>query len=288
MEIMMFKESLNKLECSLKILSDHIKTLPYYFAATVEGPFKKDEEALSAICFALTNLYYSENNEDGRFTPRCLGAVASDEYTLSLVRDVNGRKDEFQQAAKKCLGILVDSRSTSKSPAGKAKAMRSILADIGYGRLSLRQCYRHIPLVEYTPTSVRFSYSAKGKSISKISLDRAVGLLDKSEFESDSAQIDRERLSKLPSDIELAKVQDLAGYYKMNIVQCAGLNPETIPAFLPLFYLHDEAKPLIHQDVLPGVSSEKKIPRKVRSDKRLDDCPLASSIRVYGYSGQPN
>jgi hypothetical protein len=143
------------------------------------------------------------------------------------------------------------------------------------------------------PHSIRFSYSTGGSSIRKLSAQEAVALIDKLNLDSESAQIDREKLSgHIPRDTPLAQVQRLCGYYKANVFLLGEEGLEfykTIPVFLPIFYPHTPDIKVMHQDALPPahVRGETKRKngeeRKPRNDKKLESEPLATSIRVYAY-----
>jgi hypothetical protein len=283
MEIMLFKSSICQLEAALNALSDSLCLDAEIFAATHPGPFKTHGEGLQLVRSAIVDLYYGEGSTDGRCTPVCLGAVGVASRVIELVRDANGAKDRFQQAAQDLISNMVNRKGGALSVAGRAKALRGLLSDIGYGRLSLRQCYRHIPIVEYTPSSLRFSYSSGGRSIRRITIEKAVAILDKMGYESQKSMIEREKLANMPGDTVVAQVQNLAGYYKANVHGSDEGDIETIPAFLPIFYPYDANAPIIRQPELPQADDSRRLARRSRSDKKLEDTPLASTIRLYAY-----
>lgn len=300
MEVMMLKSCLGRLEDSLNELSKQLEQAPALFAANKPGPFSYGDEALAIIRHGITDLYYEEGTLDGRFTPICLGAVAATPEILQQVAIVNQNKDSLHIECRRYLdNALLMNKEVLKS-AAKAKRLRAMLTEIGYGRLSLRQCYRHLHVLGQPPQSIRFSYSTGGSSIRKLTPAKALDLIEKSGMDSDSADIARKTLEKLPPNTPLAQVQRLAGYYKANMVydsviaDCMNetdvlvdvqhaplLAPPTVPAFLPIFYPHDPEKNVISQLTLPPSDIGRH--RKVRADKKLQDDPIIKPLRVYTY-----
>lgn len=297
MEIMMLKSCLIQLEDSLNELSRQLDDVSSVFATDRPGPFSSGHEGIAIVRHGITDLVYEEGATDGRFTPICLGAVGASPKLMRQAYRVNESKDRFHLECRRFLEKATHKSKEMLSSAGKAKRLRAALHGLDYGRLSLRQCYRRIHLLDQMPHSIRFSYSTGGSSIRKLTAKQAVDLIDKSGMTSDSAVIDRNTLSKLAPDTPLAQVQRLAGYYKANIVyglsdkDIKGLlsgteaspemGPATVPTFLPIFYPYDPKKQVISQLGLPD--SDVGQPKDPRSDKKLKSTPIASSIRVYAY-----
>ncbi len=281
MEIMLLKESFKELEDALGILCAKLEHTHDAFAANSPGVFSTDRDALSLISSSLTNLYYPENAKDGRYTNVCIGAIGADSEILDLVRRVNLAKENFRKISGKVYQGLKSTKGKELSTSGRGRAMRSFLRDIGYGRVSLRLCNRRIPILSETPVSIRFSYSCGGRSIRKITVSKAIKMIEELGFDSVKAEIDKARLSLYPDDHIIAQVQDLAGYYKANVLYQDSLIPSTIPMFMPIFYPHRRDYEVKRQLRLPGVNDIQK--RRERNDKKLEDMPLASSIRVFAY-----
>lgn len=280
MYVMSFKTLIADLEASLRDLSDRLITAGPIRVSDVAGPFKTGSEGAALAAHHLSNLYYGDHKQDGRLTPVCIGAIEADAGLIEQVRRINLLKDELHKAASDLADNIASQPKGPSSSAGIHKHMRSILADIGYARLSLRLCNRHIPIIDYSPKSIRFSFSGGGKSIRKVSVEKALRLVQKLGADSVSAHIDAERLSRLQPDTPLAQVQQLASYYKANVVSRSD-EPATIPVFLPLFYLGSEGEGPEFPSALVGEGSTPK--RKPRSDQKLEATPLASSVRVYAY-----
>lgn len=256
------------------------------FCSSVPAPFLKDLDALSLIRKGYRDIYYHDDTLDGRFTPVYIGAIGVDPACFESAISVNLAKDAFRAECSRMESTLRvrDSRPLSRS--GAAKHMRSLLREAGYGKLSLKQAYRHIPIVQQTPKSVRFSYVSKGKSISKISVEEALALLESADFESASADIDRRSLMALPADRELARVQDQAGHYKINLTFSSEIVVDFVlpsQVYLPIVYPIAKGLPPKRQDELPAPNLDFESPRKIRSDRKLCDEPIAPSIRVYDY-----
>ena len=297
MEIMLLKRHLQELESSINALSLHIEASKNLFIATNPGPFLVGQPGVALAISSISDLYYAEGKEDGRFTTVCLGGIALSPDGIQKAIEVNLAKDSFHQACKTVMESARGKGHLKLSPAGKAKRLRAILTDSGYPRLSLRQCFRHIPVLHHAPVNIRFSFSSGGRSIKRITVAQAVALLASKEYESEKAQIESSRLSALPPDTPLAQVQDLPGYYKANVLHEPGGDPQTIPAFLPVVYLYDPEKPLKRQESLPDADVEKRLRRQklrseknlqmFRSDKKLADVAYSDTIRVFGYKQIP-
>lgn len=284
MEIMTLKSHLQELESSLSTLAGHIRNTPNLFIAKSPGVFHVGDSAISLACSSITDLYYADGIEDGRFTSICLGGIALDASGLTQAIAVNLAKDSFHKACKVVMDNARGKGYLKLSAAGKAKRLRAVLIEAGYPRLSLRQCFRHIPVLHHTPVDIRFSFSSGGRSIRKITPEQALALLLKKDFESEQAKIDIETISNLLPGTALAQVQDLPGYYKANVWHDLEADPHTIPAFLPIIYPHCEDRMPKRPGSLPEADAGKRLRRKkIRSDKKLSDTALVTSIRVYAY-----
>lgn len=283
MEIMLLKSHLDDLVTSLEDLSDLIANTPDIFIAREAGPFATGDQAIGLAQHSIKDLYYDDQNPDGRFTSVCLGAIAVDPDWIKTAVEVNRMKDEFHKACRTLMDSARGRGGQTLSPQAKAKRLRAVITEAGYPRLSLRQCFRHIPVVNFTPISIGFTFSSGGRSIKRISVQEAVELLEKATFESDKSSVDHRLLSGLPANTPLAQVQDLPGYYKANVLYEPGGQVETIPTFMPILYPYDPECPLKRQEKLPDADLQKRLTRKVRSDKKLQDEPLVASIRVFAY-----
>ena len=277
MRVSDFKSSLASLIDKTEALKQHLEEFATFeFIATTPGPFITGDDARLLALTSLSDFFYDDGAKDGRYTSICLGGITVDHAGAEMIRSVNEAKDHLRLAAKALLGEL----GASKSKAGSAKSMRKILAEIGYGRLSLRKCYRHISLLETRPKSLRFSYSSGGKSIKKVTTDDCRRFMEEQGIDSLAREIELRKLGTIQPDTQLAQVQQLAGYYKANIVFQDG-SRRTMPAFMPTFYPKGDLGLMVRQTALPSTGLTKK--RKARSDQKVNPEPLFPSIRVHAY-----
>lgn len=282
MEIMLLKTCLKELESSLEALVSHIQKSPDLFIATHPAPFLEGQAAILTATLSISDLYYSDAVDDGRFTPICVGAIGVSGDGVQSAITANLAKDRFHFA---CKNVMENARSRGNSKlsaTGKAKRLRAILTELGYPRLSLRQCFRHFPVLHNTPVDIRFSYSGGGRSIKRITVEEAKAYLANREYESRKAMIQAEKVAAFHPDTPLALVQELPGYYKANIWHEPKSDPQTIPAFLPIIYPHDANKDVARQQKLPDAQASKKR-RGTRSDRKLQDEPVVTGVRIYGY-----
>lgn len=282
MEIMLLKSCLQELERSLKALTLHIEQSPDLFIATLPGTFQTGASAILVANGSISEIHYHESTRDGRFTPVCLGAIAVSQEGILSAMEVNQAKANFHQA---CKTVMDNARSKGHgklTPTGKAKRLRKILTEAGYPRLSMRQCIRQLPVLQHAPVNIRFSYSTGGRSIKKITFEQAKAFLSERNYDSDKAQIQYKKFLKLPVDTPLALVQDLPGYYKANVWHEPKSDPQTIPAFLPIFYPYDASQDVKRQDCLPDAHYRVKA-GSPRADKKLMDDPVVDGVRIFGY-----
>lgn len=293
MEVMLLITYLQELEKSIQALTLHIEKSSNLFIATKPGQFICATQAIAVACASISDLYYADGIEDGRYTSVCLGGIALSPEGIEKAIEVNLAKDVFHKA---CKAVMENARGKGYlklSPAGQAKRLRAVLIDAGYPRLSLRQCFRHLPVLHHAPVQIRFSFSSGGRSIRKITVEQALALLESKKYESKKSDIQKLKISELPLDTPLAQVQELPGYYKANVWHEPASDPQTIPAFLPILYPYDPETPLNRQEGLPEADVDKRMRWKkmradnrlseFRSDKKLNDEPYSDLIRVYGY-----
>lgn len=282
MEIMMLKNSFDQLKKAIENLQQRISNAPCAFIASESGEFLVGYEGIHAAKAGIEELFYSDECPDGRYTSVCLGAVGLTPDDLHAVAAVNQAKDEFRLACKWVLDNAKGRRSALLAKTARSKKLRELLVELGLARLSLKQCYRHLIVLNKTPSSIRFSYSPGGRSIKKISVSQALDILERQKANLKQVEKDREALQRLSSDTPLAQVQDLCGYYKANVLYEPGLPPETIPTFMPIFYPYSAEQAVSHQPWLPVRDDSKS--RNRRSDVKISNKAEALSIRVYGYN----
>ena len=274
MEIFTLKSTLKQLEDQTQLLCDQL-TSHLVVCANRPGPFLTGDRALSLARDIYRNIWVEDQATDARETPVVIGALAADSEALQCAAEINRYKDQLKNQ----LTELREQLSRGLSRAGSDKAFRRYLSEIGLGRLSLRQVYRHIPILNDSPKSIAFSFSTKGKSVKRILVSEAVNLLQRSGFSGAHIDAQMDRLMELPGHYMLAQVQHLAAYYKANIRYSDGRR-ETLPVFLPILFPSSSESVM-----LPDVLHEAQRASKARRDHTLEDTAYIPSLRLYRYQG---
>lgn len=300
MEISILKGCIEKLKASLLELSNEIEKSPSLFVTT-DGEFLTGIEAIELAKQGFSDIEVADGAKDGRFTSVYLGAIAGSSRTLAVAEQVNAAKHDLQVACKAVMDSFVSPDGQKLSSTTRSKRLRAALKDAECPRLSLRQCFRRIRIIYRSPHSIRFSYSSGGRSVKRLSHGDVLRLIDNVGRESLMLSIQADNALKSPSGVKFAQVQDLAGYYKANVLHQAGDDPDTLAAFLPIIYLHDEGRAVLHSSGLPDPevcknarldreqrilehnrASQPKDRRSVsRSDRTLSDEPLIPALRIY-------
>lgn len=278
---MLLKDSYEQLELAVNRLTAELRHTTQSFIAPSPGEFIAGAPGVDLAISAINNLWYSDFAVSGRETEVCIGAIGVDEYVMQLARDVNLCKVRFKSAIQIVQDRVVGRGKSAPSRAWKSKATRNMLSEIGLGRLSLRLCNRHIPLLDYQPHTIGFSYSSGGKSIKKMTAQKVLDELKATGYESDQAQADFNTINDLPKSLLLARVTPLAGYYKANIFQQRSQFTKTIAVFLPILFLNEGAEPVNHTLALP--SGWNKTSRNPRSDRKISSEPLIKTLPIYQY-----
>lgn len=276
-----FKERLNELSSLFVSLERYVLVSNDLFLAYPDEVFLPDKTAKEAFIAFIADIYYADHDPDGRFTNSLIGAISLSAEGVETIEKINRVKSEIDLCIKEIKSRIKGRDGKSLSHAGSAKAFRRLLNDVGLGRLSLKKCTRKIPVLHKKAVSIRFSFSKGGRSMSKKTPEQALALLDKSGFISKKSIIAREKIGSLSPSETLVQVQDQAGYYKANIVFYDG-ERKTIPTSVPLVYGIQEEKP-IRQDKIPSTLLSNPRKRKPRSDQKIEDIPLFSSIRLHAY-----
>lgn len=280
MEIMLLKDSISQLQNAMAAFTASLNESTPVFVASRPGEFRVGEEGIQLATAALTDIFTPEHAADGRYTSVCVGAIGVDEVTLERAKFVNLCKERFVAAVQ-----FVNDRlcAKAKSKASKSKMMRAILKEAGWGRLSLRLCYRQLTVLDYQPYRIGFSYSSGGKSIKKMSVAQAIERLKETGHESDKAKIDLKKLEGENLDLTLAYVQPLAGYYKANVLRVKADKPKTMAVYLPIIYLRSGEDSVRHSAQLSEKDDWKRIERQKRSDYKLDPEPYITSLPLHSY-----
>lgn len=199
--------------------------------------------------------------------PGYIGASAA---TLDLLHNVNQSKDQF----KKCVLAL-------KAALDKPSQLTHAMHAMGFARLHLKQCYRKIPILKLAPLKISWTW-AHTKSIKRITIEKAQEMLRK-KGEDSGILLQIQKLSALPSNEQLAIVQELAPHLRANIV----LNDENrtrlmIKGPVPIFFPCDSTTPNPAFKV-PQKKSLRDQNRTIRKDVRLDPNPYLPAIRAHRY-----
>jgi hypothetical protein len=277
MEIYLLKDQFKALVEKIDLLNLSLGAGSAVYAAKESGAFSFGVDAIDLFRSSYRSLWYEDGVADGRFTPIWLGSMAVEQAVLNIALEVNELKDQFQASVIAAKASLRDGRVLSN--AGVDKSFRRLMADIGFSKLSLRMAYRHVPVIQRTPISIRFSYSSSGKSISRITPEQALKELLETGYSGAHIAYQAKILGSIAPDTQLAKVQNLAGYYKANVRFEHQPLKQTIPTFLPILYLSGDRSP-DHQMEIPEPSMTYK---RLRKDRKLCSIPLIPTLRVHAY-----
>ncbi|WGL17328.1 hypothetical protein PVT68_03290 [Microbulbifer bruguierae] len=121
---------------------------------------------LAGSLFAL--LDYGEGSAlgDARQTLQIPGLLAVRGATIQLAQQLNQTKAAFQQLTAEFKSCLKD-----RPPLERDAQLRDALADAGYPRAHLRQCYRQILLCPERPDALALSWIKARKSIRRVSVE---------------------------------------------------------------------------------------------------------------------
>ncbi len=245
-------------------------------------PLNSQEEAyndsLQILTSLLGDLWY-QGNQDGRETRARHGIVLADDDLIILINKINKQKDHFRNSVKTTRAELTQSQWLEEfGKLGQAN-LRDALHYSGLTRIHLRQCYRHIPLLEEHPKTIGFSWYVSGRSIRKISVETAEQALIALGEDKPHIKLQLQKLQQLSSYANLAQMQTLAPVVRANIVfenSRKAMNT-SLPIFIPDTGI---GLPKFNKiDLTPPEARS----RKVRADLKVDPEPFLSSIRAHLY-----
>lgn len=229
-----------------------------------------------------TDIWHS-GHQDGRRTQSCFGLVGANSELLAAAERLNQHKDQLRIS----IGQLKKSElpEISQQLHRRSHTVAANMNQAGLGRLHLKQCYRHIPLVETKPDNIRFSWYSSGQSIRKLTAHDAMKML--LNFDTSQVHIIRqiEKLSPLHKSTPLAQVQKQVPIIRANIAWKVDTNRwQRIAKNCPLPILI----PLGKDDQLPAHNDLSPIPptqrsRALRSDSIIDPEPFLPSLRIHLY-----
>lgn len=133
-------------------------------AALLNGDFAAPYR-LSAALFAQLDYCEETSTGDARHTLQIPGLLAVPQRTIPLAQQFNAAKLTIQQLTSEYKSLLSDRPALERN-----ERLREALADAGYPRAHLRQCYRQILLCAETPDAIALSWVKARKSIRKVSV----------------------------------------------------------------------------------------------------------------------
>lgn len=268
-----------KLKLSMSMFAKNIEPIAsHYWLAD----WQNHNGHLHSLEDVLTDLWYHED-QDGRETRVYPGLIALSREQMTFANEINLLKDEFRKAVHR----IKDSddknwREIQSQLARRYLSLNDSLSKEGLHRLHLKQVFRHIPLVVRRPEKVGFSWYTSGRSIKKITKQEAYDLLCKLNTDATHIKIQIERLSSLPDNEPLARVQNQAPVLRANMV-FTDKKRRSMNVSLPLMF-PSEGKRILPTFNLPPVEPPKQRQRLVRSDIKIEDDPFLPSIRVHRYA----
>lgn len=245
-------------------------------------PLNTQEEAssnsLTVLADLLADVWY-QGNQDGRVTRARHGIVLINDELIALIKKINLQKDHFKNTVKSTRAELTQSQWLEEyGKLGQAN-LRDAMHYSGLTRVHLRQCYRHIPLLDEYPQTIGFSWYVSGRSIRKMSVDAAEQALIALGEEKIHIKLQLQKLQQLPAYANLAQMQSLAPVVRANIVfenSRKAMNT-ALPIFIP-----NTGKGLPKFNKIELTPPEARS-RKVRADSKVDPEPFLPSIRVHLY-----
>ena len=229
-------------------------------------------DSLTVLPSLITDLWY-EN-----------GLVMITADIAEHIRRINNCKDAFKHAVLKARSELSEVEWREEyGRLGQPDGLRESLHFAGLSRVHLRQCYRHLPLLEHRPVKVGFSWYVNGRSIRKLSVAQAEQALLALGEDKPHIQVQLQKLHQLPAHTPLAQIQTLAPVVRANMV-FADDAPQPRKAMnvpLPLFIVDNGAGlPAFNEiDLLPPPGRT----RRERSDQKIASEVFLPSLRVHLY-----
>ena len=242
-------------------------------------------QPLNILTDLITDVWYRDG-QDGRETRSRHGLVMVNDELASLAAVANEAKDTFRAAVKASQDEL-EKDDFNDAIAGLGKhhgSLRESLHFAGLSRVHLKQCYRHLPLLDHCPLKVGFSWYANGRSIRRISVTEAQSKLLELGEDKVHIQVQLNKLNHLPPGQQLAQVQPLAPVVRANLVY-----PDTAPR--PRQAMNVALPLMLPGQILPEFNQIDTQPpegrtRQRRGDQKVSDEPWLPSIRVHLYDGQ--
>lgn len=282
-------DAFNQLQNRLDELSTHLlKTQPPHWIPLNDAESNLKLSPLAIGVDLLADLWY-RGQQDGRETRSRHGLILADDTACSLIRQINDGKDTFRACVQ---AEKADTKHWKQALEclnhhQHATPLREKLVMAGLNRVHLKQCFRHIPLLDTAPAKVGFSWYTNGRSIKTITVQQAEQKLLDIGDNKPHIQVQLTRLGQLRPGTRLAQVQTLAPVVRANLVfeSQQEKQKETIRkamnVSMPLFIQDSSGVLPAHNRITSEPPSGRT--RQARGDQQLSDEPLLPSIRVYTY-----
>lgn len=270
------------LQQQLEALTEHLsRTEPAHWI-----PLNDLESGLSTPlafgCELLCDLWY-RGPQDGRETRSRHGLIIADQHSVERIKAINTSKDRFRACVQQEKLDKPGWKNTLQQLTEHPSSLRDKLAVSGLGRIHLKQCFRHIPLLEQAPARVGFSWYVNGRSIKKLTIQQAQQMLLEYGDDKTHIRIQLAKLGGLTPGTLLAQIQTLAPVVRANLV-FGSKGAETRKAMnvaLPLFIASDSNILPEHNRISPEPPPGRT--RQARGDQRISDEPFLPSLRAYTY-----
>lgn len=250
-------------------------------------PLSPQEQVISnglqVLTSLITDLWY-EHGQDGRETRSRHGLVLVNADLIAKIKRVNACKDAFKAAVLKARSELdAGAWRDEYGRLGQPDGFREAMHYTGLSRVHLRQCYRHLPLLDHCPKKVGFSWYMSGRSIRKMSVSDAEQALLALGEHKPHIQVQLAKLQQLPEHTELAQIQTLAPVVRANMVfgDDSPIPRKAMNLPLPLF-IPDTGRGLPEFNDVDLTPPEGRT-RQQRSDQKVDPEPFLPSLRVHLY-----
>ena len=249
----------------------------HWFPLTAEE--QRYGSSLQMLTGLIGDLWYHDHQQDGRETRARHGLVLINADTAKHIQDINHLKDQFKRSVQNCRKALGETEWLEQYGQLSANNLREAMTNNALARVHLRQCYRHLPLIEEWPRKVGFSWYISGRSIRKLSRAQVENMLLNLGAEKPHIHQQLQLLKTLPQETWFAQVQSLAPVVRANLV--FENRTQAMNASLPLFIV-DRGIGLPEFtmiDLTPPNTRQK----KARADQKIEPEPFLPSLRIHRY-----
>lgn len=242
-------------------------------------------------CIAYYQDIWYQGNQDGRETRSCYGLIAANETIIELAKKVNNIKDELRFVIQQVQKNDKDEWLSSKALLNKRhENLQEHLYYSGLSRIHLKQIYRHIPILDDRPDTIRFSWYTSGRSIKKITREEAEKKLIALGEEKEHIQVQLNKLKDLAHNEILAQIQKQAPVVRANLVFKKLDNEKNISetirkamnVSLPILIPQSSNQPLPQFNEI-SLTPPPERTRQQRSDFKISDEVFLPSIRAHRY-----